>query len=133
MICTFSVQSTDDNNPWNGILLAVAFAVRATVHTTTRATPAQLIFGQDAIFQVQHLADWWYITQRKQHAINTNNTRENYHVGQQRVLIKAEQSAKYSTDSYFGPFTVEAVNTYGTVRVNKGTVTDTYNIRNVTP
>jgi transposase InsO family protein len=32
MICTFSVQSTDDNNPWNGILLAVAFAVRATVH-----------------------------------------------------------------------------------------------------
>ena len=36
-------------------------------------------------------------------------------------------------DLYFGPFTVEAVNTNGTVRVNEGTVTDTYNIRNVTP
>jgi hypothetical protein len=103
------------------------------------ATPAQLIFGQDAIFQVQHLADWRYITQRKQHAINTNNTRENskrllytYHIGQ-RVLIKAEQSAKYGTDSYFGPFTVEAVNNNGTICVNEGTVTDTYNIRNVTP
>jgi len=139
MIRTFSVHSTDDDNPWSGILSAVAFAVRATVHTTTRATPAQLIFGRDAIFQVQHLADWRYITERKQDAINTNNTRENskrlpytYRVGQ-RVLIKAEQSAKYGTDSYFGPFTVEAVNNNGTVRVNEGTVTDTYNIRNVTP
>jgi transposase InsO family protein len=139
MIRTFSVQSTDDDDPWNGILSAVAFAVRATVHTTTRATPAQLIFGRDAIFQVQHLADWRYITKRKQDAINTNNARENskrlpytYRVGQ-RVLIKAEQSAKYGTDSYFEPFTVEAVNNNGTVRINEGTVTDTYNIRNVTP
>jgi hypothetical protein len=101
--------------------------------------PGSINFGRDAIFQVQHLANWRYITQRKQHAVKTNNTRENskrlpytYHVGQ-RVLIKAEQSAKYGTDSYFGPFTVEAVNTNGTVRVNEGTVTDTYNIRNVTP
>jgi hypothetical protein len=68
------------------------------------------------------------------------NTRENskrlpytYHVGGQWVLIKAEQSAKYGTDLYFGPFTVEAVNNNGTICVNEGTVTDTYNIRNVTP
>jgi transposase InsO family protein len=77
MICTFSVQSMDDDNPWNGILSAVAFAVHTTLHTTARATLAQLFFGRDAIFQVQNLADWRYITQRKQHAINTNNTREN--------------------------------------------------------
>ena len=103
------------------------------------ATPAQLIFGRDAIFQVQHLADWRYITQRKQDAINNNNRRENakrlpynYRVGQ-HVLIKAEQSAKYGTDLYLGPFTVEAIHNNGTIRVNEGTVTDTYNIRNVTP
>ncbi len=71
--------------------------------------------------------------------INANNERENskripykYRVGQ-RVLIKAEQGAKYGTDSYLGPFTVEAVNANGTLRVNEGAVTDTYNIRNVTP
>ena len=141
MIRTFSVQSMelDDKNPWDGILSAVAFAVRATVHTTTRASPSQLIFGRDAIFQVQHVADWQYIKKRKQNAINVNNARENskripyeYQVGQ-RVLIKAEQSSKYGTDSYFGPFTVEAVNSNGTLRVNEGAVTDTYNIRNVTP
>ena len=139
MIRTFSVQTMEEDNPWDGILAAVAFAVRATVHTTTRATPAQLIFGRDAIFQVQHVADWQYIKQRKQQMINANNARENskripykYRVGQ-RVLIKAEQGAKYGTDSYLGPFTVEAVNANGTLRVNEGAVTDTYNIRNVTP
>jgi hypothetical protein len=104
------------------------FAVRATVHTT-----------EDAIFQVQHIADWQYIKQHKQQMINTNNARENskripykYRVGQ-RVLIKAEQGAKYGTDSYLGPFTVEAVYDNGTIRVNEGAVTDTYNLRNVTP
>jgi len=132
-------QTMEEENPWDGILAAVAFAVRATVHTTNRATPAQLIFGRDAIFQVQHVADWQYIKQRKQQMINANNERENskripykYRVGQ-RVLIKAEQGAKYGTDSYLGPFTVEAVHTNGTLRVNEGAVTDTYNIRNVTP
>ncbi|MFM7543288.1 MAG: RNase H-like domain-containing protein [Ignavibacteria bacterium] len=139
MIRTFSVQSMDEENPWDGILAAVAFAVRATVHTTNRATPAQLVFGRDAILQVQHIADWEYITKRKQQMINANNARENsaripyeYRVGQ-RVLIKAEQGAKYGTDSYLGPFTVTAVHNNGTIRVNEGAVTDTYNIRNVTP
>ena len=140
MIRTFSVHSSNDDNPGDGILSAIAFAVRATAHTTTRATPSQLIFGRDAIFQVQHhIADWQYIMQRKQHLININNKRENakripytYHVGQ-RVLIKAEQSAKYGSDSYLGPFIIEALHSNGTVRVNEGTVLDTYNIRNVTP
>jgi len=139
MIRTFSVQDMDEENPWQGILSAVAFAIRATVHSTTRATPSQLIFGRDAIFQVQHIADWQYIKQRKQQMINANNARENakridykYRVGQ-RVLIKAEQGAKYGTDSYLGPYIVTAVNDNGTLRVNEGAVTDTYNIRNVTP
>jgi hypothetical protein len=129
----------EEDNPWDGILAAVAFTVRATVHTTNRATPAQIIFGRDAIFQVQHIADWQYIKQCKQQMINTNNARENskripykYRVGQ-RVLIKAKQGAKYGTDSYLGPFTVEAVYDNGTIRVNKAAVTDTYNLRNVTP
>ena len=129
MIRTFSVQSTDNNNLWTGILLAVAFAVQATVHTMTQATLAQLIFGQDAIFQVQHLADWRLPSVSKTQPINSNNARENSK--RQRVLIKAEQSAKYGTDLYFGPFTVEAVNNSGTVRI-KGTITDTYSICNVT-
>ena len=48
---TFKVQNMilDDENPWDGILASTMFALRATVHTTTQYTPAQLIFGRDSI------------------------------------------------------------------------------------
>ena len=35
--------------------------------------------------------------------------------------------------SPYGPFTVEATNNNGAVRVNHATVTDTYNLCHVTP
>jgi hypothetical protein len=142
MIRTFQVHNSDvvdEEDPWSGILAAVAFGVRATVHSTLRASPMQLVFGRDAIFNLQHIADWKYIKDRKQRMIVANNKRENakrkdykYEVGDQ-VLVKAEQSSKYGSDAYLGPYTVAAVYDNGTVRVDEGTVTDTYNIRNVTP
>jgi hypothetical protein len=43
-------QGLDVREKWEGILGAVGFAMRATVHTTTWATtPMQLVFGRDAI------------------------------------------------------------------------------------
>ena len=43
-IRTFQIHSSEINedDPFGGILSAVAFAIQATVHTTLRATPAQL-------------------------------------------------------------------------------------------
>ena len=35
MIRTFNVETMDVENPWAGILSAVTFAVRSTVHSTT--------------------------------------------------------------------------------------------------
>ena len=48
MIRSFEVQdmeNLDEEDPWSGIISAVAFAIRATLHTTTRETPIQLVFG----------------------------------------------------------------------------------------
>ena len=63
--------------PFEGIVAAVGFAMRATVHTTLQATPAQLVFGRDQILPVTFKADWQYIKQRKQRLIEQNNAREN--------------------------------------------------------
>ena len=54
---TFKVQNMvlDDENPLNGIL---AFALRATVYTTTQYTPAQFIFGRNSIMNIHHDIDW---------------------------------------------------------------------------
>ena len=52
------------------------FMTRETYHTTLEATPAQLVFGRDAILPIQHLSDWKMIQLRKQKLINLNNKRK---------------------------------------------------------
>ena len=44
-------QADDDIDPWEGVLAATMLAMRSTCHTTLRATPAQLVFGQDSILK----------------------------------------------------------------------------------
>jgi hypothetical protein len=141
MIRTHQVGSAeiDENDPWSGILAATMFATRATYHTTTQATPAQLVFGRDAILNTKFDANWKAIHDRKQRAIITNNKRENmkrishtYKVGDE-VLYRNDYLAKYSQDPYDGPYRIVRVNTNGTVRLKMGAVTDTVNIRLIKP
>ena len=67
----------DLDDPWGGILVAVAFALRSTYHPTLQAMPGQLIFGRDMVLNVQHLTDWTAIKARKQQIICKNNRIEN--------------------------------------------------------
>jgi hypothetical protein len=99
----------------------------------------QLVFGRDAIMNIQFRADWKLITDRKQKLIKQNNKRENakrlqhtYRVGDE-VLIKQDQNTKFGTDPYKGPHVITEVRNNGTVRVREGIVEDTYNIRMLTP
>ena len=132
-------MTLDDENPWDGILASTMFALRATVHTTTKFTPTQLVFGRDAILNTRHEADWHIIKKRKQDLINRGNDRENrsrlehtYKVGD-KVLLKNEWKTKFNQDAYKGPLVITAVRNNGTVRARYGRVTDTYNLRNIVP
>ena len=132
------------HDAWSGLLSALAFAMRATVHTTTRATPAQLVFHRDAMRNVPFEADWLQIKERKQRLIRKNNERENanrrdytYHVGD-KVLVLQDLNRKYGADRYKGPFEIVQVYDNGTVRLKQsnargGAVYQTWNIRNVVP
>ena len=66
VIRIFDVSNIVNNNPWSGILAATMFSVRATHHTTLQASTMQLVFGQDVILNIKHIADWEHIRQRKQ-------------------------------------------------------------------
>ena len=55
-----------------------------------------------------------------------------YHTGD-KVLLKNVRKTKFNQDAYKGPCTVTEVQNNGTVRARKGNVTDTYNLRNITP
>jgi transposase InsO family protein len=129
----------DEQDPWSGVLAATMFATRATYHTTTQATPSQLVFGRDAILNIKFDANWKLIRERKQRAINENNQMENkkriphnYRVGD-KVLYRVEWVSKYNENPYDGPYKIVQVNTNGTVRLKKGAVTDTVNIRLLKP
>ena len=141
MIRTYLVDNPelDTQDPFKGLLTAVAFATRATVHTTLNASPSQLVFGRDAILNMEFHADWETIRARKQKRINANNERENakriphqYHVGD-KILIRNDPNRKYGTNAYSGPYHVTAVRSNGTLRYQNGNIYDTVNIRNVTP
>ena len=128
----------DNEDPWKGILSAVSFAVRSTIHTTTQKTPAQLVFGRDMMFNIKHMANWEFIRARKQALINKNNERENskrvphnYKEGD-LVLLKIGSENKYETP-FSGPHQITSVNDNGTVRLQKGAVEDTVNIRRLFP
>ncbi len=138
------IDSLPNHDKWAGILSAVAFAMRATVHTTTRATPSQLVFNRDAMHNVRFEADWQYIKERKVHRIRQNNKRENasriphtYQVNDQ-VMVRQEPNRKHGEDRYKGPYKVTQCYDNGTVRLeqctnNGGAVYQTWNIRNVIP
>ena len=90
-----------NNDPWSGILATTMFAFRATYHTTIQASPMQLLFVRDAILNINHVADWEHIQQRKQLRINPNNKRENmrrnnhqYKVGD-KILVKRKKNSNH--------------------------------------
>jgi hypothetical protein len=104
----------------------------------------ELVFGRDAILNIQFQANWQYIKERRQRMITQNNQRENakrkpyiYKVGD-KVMIEQYQHRKHGTPKYKGPYTVTKVNDNGTVRLRqrlagRGAIFQTWNLRNIHP
>lgn len=138
MARSMGLQDHIQDDAWEGILSAIAFAIRATYHTTTQATPGQLVFGRDMIWNVQHIADWRVIQQRKEALINRNNARENskrrpyqYQIGD-RVLMRNADAYKWETQRK-GPYQVLRINDNGTLQIQRGAIVDVVNIRQLRP
>jgi hypothetical protein len=130
--------TNDEEDPFAGVVSAVCWAIRSTYHTTLKATPGQLVFGRDMIFNIEHQADWQFIREKKLKRMEENNARENsrriphdYAVGDLVSLVKAEFS-KAEADRE-GPYEITRVHTNGTVTVRKGRVEKRLNIRQCTP
>ena len=113
--------------------------MKSTVHTTMQATPMKLVFGRDAIMNLTFNANWQLIWQQKQAAIHTNNNAENkkrikheYKV-KNTVLVKNKQSIMFGQDAYNGSLKILEVCNNCTVNIQKGAITNSYNIQNITP
>ena len=55
----------DNENPWEGILSYTIFAIQSMVYTNTQHTPSKLVFGRDAILNINQEANWQYNVNRR--------------------------------------------------------------------
>jgi Integrase core domain. len=126
-------------DPWGEILSSIAWAIRALYHSTLGATPAQLVFGRDMIFNIKTIEDWRTITARKQKQVIKDNLQENngridhqYSVGDKVYLQPTGIQRKLEMQKN-GPYCITHVFANGTVRLQIGATNDKVNIRRIEP
>lgn len=96
MLRTYKLDGREFNNedPWGEYLASVAWALCSTIHSTLKATPAQLVFGRDMILPIAFKANWEELRARRQKQITIDNERENskriaydYKIGDKVILL----------------------------------------------
>ena len=112
-----------------------------------KASPAQLVFNRDMLLNIKFIADWETIRLRKQKDVDRNKERErerererenslrvdhDYHIGD-KVLVTDNDIHRKLNCPTKGPYNIIQVYTNGTVRVQKGAVTERINIHRYTP
>ena len=124
---------------WGETLAYIAWAIRASYHRTTMATPGQAVFGRYMLFNLASVVDWRVVTAAKQRQVETDNVRENAkrvtHDYAIRDQVYVEMTGIYPTLDYRkqGPYRITEVSKNGTVRVQHGQVNESINIIRLKP
>jgi len=94
------------------------------------------------LFDIPFIADWDEIGRRRQQQVDRDNVRENnrrlpfdYKIGHKCLIVKninGERLPK-ADDRNQGPYVITEVYTNGTVRIQKGAISERINIRRLTP
>ncbi|GMF23269.1 unnamed protein product [Phytophthora fragariaefolia] len=130
----------DLSNQLEVVLDYAAYAIRASYHSLLRASPAQLLFGEDMTTRQLHFANWSYLSKQRFAAIMQENDRENlkriqhfYQVGDQVMLRVPPRDRRKTEEVAKGPFLVKQVYDNGTVLIDKGATEERLNIRRIFP
>ena len=133
-------KELDSEDPFGSYLSSAAYAIRSTIHTTLQATPAQLVFGRDMVLPIAYQADWAQVLLNKQLEIKRNNKKENagrmphtYKIGDKILLEKPKTVRRKLESPRTGPYEVTQVYTNGTIRIQRGNISERVNIRRVSP
>ncbi len=134
-----SKQVLDVNNPFKSMLAAASYAICSTFHTTLQATPGQLVFNRDMILPIWFEVQWVDVRQRWQSEIERNNRWENakkiayaYQAGDKVLHTDSRIRPKLSQPRH-GPYIIEQVNANGTIHIRRGQISETVNLRRLTP
>jgi len=116
------------------------WAIRSTYHTVLKASPGAAVFGRDTLFDIPLITDWHKIGDYKQSQTDRSNKLENdrridydYIVGDKVLICKDGIPRKAESIRKKEPWTITAVHTNGTIRIQYGTKSEIINIWRVTP
>jgi len=148
MIRSAQIKDKRDPDPllgFKGVLAACRKALNCAARAAARATPAQLVFGCDAMLNASFQADLQFIKERKQRLVIQNNKRENAerkphaHNAGNVVAVKAGAGCKHGSNPHLDPMRTTQVCDNGSVKLvkvahnNGGAVSQTWSVRNVEP
>ena len=60
ILCTMMLEKVtlDPDDPWSGILSKLTWAMRSTTHSSLNATPGQIAFGRDMLYDLAFAVNW---------------------------------------------------------------------------
>ena len=135
----FKEQIFGNIDPFGAIFASAAWEVQASYNSATDATPAQLVFERDMMFNISSLINWKELSMHKQQLGDKANLRENskridydYQIRDQ-VYIKLDGIQRKLNSPKLGPFPITDIFTNGTVRIQRGPVNECINIRRLEP
>ena len=141
MLRTSELDMADSVSPESveDFLDNAAWALRSTHHTVLNMSPGAAIFGRDMLFNCPFIADWSKIGEFRQAQTSRNTVRENaqrtdfdYAVGGQ-VLVRKDGILRKAETKWTGPYHIMTVHTNGTIRIQRGALSEHLNIRRVKP
>jgi hypothetical protein len=136
------IDFTLRDEAFDDLVAAVCFALRASYHTSMKATLTQLAFGCDMFFPTTYVANWHqqrakaFVRMTKEvEKENRNHITHDYAVGD-RVLIchdhAGEVLGKLARPTY-GPYRIVQVFPNGAARIDRGRYTKRINICRLLP
>ena len=132
-------QTYDLIDPFGEILSSIAWAIRSSYHSTLHATPGEIVFGRDMIFNMKVAIDWDLMQKNKEQQIIRDNIRENlkridydYKVGDKVMVLQSGVVRKLDRRKK-GPFRITQVFTNGNVMIQRGITQERINIRRIEP
>jgi cation transport regulator ChaB len=141
MLRSFELEDHDFDyqDPWSQMLANCAWAIRSTVHSVLNATPAQIVFGRDMLFDLSFTTEYKEIMKRKQEASDVNTHKENskrvkheYKVNDQVLLDRGVLQRKLNPKRD-GPYQGMQVYSNGTLKIQKGIYVQRVSIRRCVP
>ena len=129
----------DPEDPWSGILSKLTWAIRSTTHSSLNATPGQIAFGRDMLYDLAFTVNWNDLKGKKLQRRRANNEQENrrrikynFKINDE-VMLERNTLQRKMNPLRDGPFTITKVYTNGTVRIQRGIVSERVNIRRISP